>query len=145
MVKTSLMNSRVLFVIAIASLVACSHAKEEARALVGAVDAYRMADNAHKGSAASAIETIDCTDAEVCAAKDACLKSARPTAKGLAIKDQVAKKFDDLEARRIAADADIAQTLPGQLDEASRLMAEGHDALAVCDQRVTALRMKHGI
>jgi hypothetical protein len=125
---------------------ACSNpAKGEASSLVANVDRFRRAENAEKPSLLPAIEGSPCTDQEVCAAKDACLAHAKPTAEGLVLKTEVQRGLSDLEDKRLAPDAAAAAALPEKLYEASRLLDRGHAALAGCDQRILALRAKFGL
>jgi len=124
----------------------CSNpAKGEAATLVANVDRFRRAENADKPSLLPAIESSPCTDPDVCAAKQACLAHAKPTADGLALKNEVQRGLADLEQKRLEPDASAAATLPTKLDEASRLLDRGHAALAGCDQRLLVLRAKFGL
>jgi len=124
-------------------LLACTNpARQEARSLVEAVDRYRKAENPEKPPLADALEKVSCSDDEVCAAKDACTKTATPMAKAL-------RKQRDAEIAILqVADGAIPKTdprataLPGELDEVDRLIKESQDALASCDEKITALRVK---
>jgi hypothetical protein len=120
-------------------------AKGEASTLVANVDRFRRAENAEKPSLLPAIEGSPCTDQDVCAAKDACLAHAKPTAEGLVLKTEVQRGLSDLEDKRLAPDAAAAAALPEKLYEASRLLDRGHAALAGCDQRILVLRAKFGL
>ncbi len=141
-----------LVVLASVTLAGCgTPAKGEARALVHAVDTFRRGN----GSASSpslpraaqvqAVREVPCSDSRVCAARDACVAAIAPTAQALAIKDQVALRLSDIEARRLAPDAVEAQALPGQLDEATRLLAEGRSKMAVCDEQLAELTVKFAL
>jgi hypothetical protein len=109
------------------------------------VDAYRRASGAPRTGKAQAVRELPCSDSQVRAARDACVAAIDPTAQALAIKDQVALRLSDLEARRLAPDAAEAQALPGQLDEATRLLALGRGKMAACDMQLAELTVKFGL
>jgi len=112
---------------------------------VFAVDAFRRAENADKPERAQAVEAVQCTDHDVCEARDACLAATRPTAKGLMLKREVEAGLADLQGGRIDQDAAKTRDLPQKLEEASRLLDEGHARLPACDAKLTALRLKYGL
>jgi hypothetical protein len=85
-----------------------------------------------------------CTDADVCATKQACLAAISPTVRALALKDEVAVRVADIENKRVAADAAEAQGLPETLDDAERLLREGHAKMAACESSLAALRLGKG-
>jgi hypothetical protein len=125
--------------------VGCASGKRESASLVAAVDRYRTAEMGAKGPLAGAIEAVPCSVPEVCAAKEACVASARPTADGAALKAQVEAALDALHAGRITQEEAASRGLAKKLDEASRLLDEGHAKLSVCDARITALRLEYGL
>jgi hypothetical protein len=125
--------------------VACSSAKREASALVAAVDAFRRAENVDKPARARAVEDAVCTDSEVCDVRASCVASTAPTAKGLARKAEVEAALADLSSGKLTKDEAQSRDLAGKLDEASRLLDEGHRALPVCDQKIAGLRLKYGL
>ena len=125
--------------------VACASGKRESASLVVAVDRYRAAEMGGKGPLADAIAAVPCSVDEVCAAKEACVASARPTARGAALKAEVESSLAELHAGRITQEQAASRGLAGKLDEASRLLDEGHDKLAACDARITALRLEYGL
>jgi hypothetical protein len=135
---------RRLLVIVLA-LAACGGTKREASAVVGAIDRYRDADNDHRPEKADLLDAVPCSEAEVCAAKTACTKSADPTAKGLRLKREVEQGLADVQSGKLARDDPAAQALPGKLDESQRLMEEGQKAMGECSQLATALRIKYGL
>jgi hypothetical protein len=126
-------------------LAACTSAKGEASAVVGAVDAFRRAANADKVARAGALEGAQCSDAEVCAARDACLASTRPTVDGLRLKAQVETALADLDAGKISTAEAAGQGLAQKLDDAAHDLAEGHAKLPACDVKIVGLRMKYGL
>ncbi len=129
-----------------ALLAACSNAaKREAAGLSAVVDQYRRAENAGKADKAEAVVAFACTDAEVCSAKQACLAAISPTVRALGLKDEVATRLADLEAKRLAPDAPEAEALPGKLDEAERLLKDGHAKMEGCERELTQLRLRHGV
>jgi hypothetical protein len=138
-----------LTLVALVALVAvssgCGTGRREAGSLAEAVDRYRRASMDAKGGPAEMVERVACTDAEVCAAKEACLASVRPTVRGMALKREVQTALDDLEAARITREQAQALGLSAKLDEASHAVEEGRANLAACDTQVLALRMKYGL
>ncbi len=123
----------------------CAPGKREAASLVAAVDRYRKAEMAVKGPLATAIDSVECSAAEVCAAKAACSASADPTAKGAALKAQVESSLADLHAGRITQEEAASRGLEAKLDLAAKLLDEGHAKLSACDAQITALRLKYGL
>jgi hypothetical protein len=123
----------------------CSTAKREAASLVSQVDRYRRAENVTKTAEAGVLETVTCTDRDVCEAKDACVKTSRPTGRGLALKSEVEAALADLGAGKLTREQAGAQSLPGKLEEAQRLLDEGRAALPACDAKVMALRLKYSL
>jgi hypothetical protein len=131
-------------------LVACAcacdgAAKHEAATLAAAVDHFRRADPSFKTAQAQAVDAVVCSDARVCAAKDACVAAVDPTARALALKDEVASRLQDIEKGTLAADAPEARALPDKLDEAERLLKEGRVQMEVCDARLADLRVALGV
>lgn len=116
-------------------------AKREASALTEAVDRFSRAST---GAQVAAVDAVSCTDERVCAAKRVCMEALDPTARALALKDEVSQKLADLEAARIAPDSPVAQELPAKLDEASRLLSDGHAKMHECDAKLTDLRVTYG-
>lgn len=114
------------------------HAKDEARALVTAVDAYRAAPNDDKPKKAAAIDAVACTDEEVCKAKDACRKSADATAKGLELQAEIQNALKDGGK----PDQDAMQK---KFEEANSDLAEGFGELEDCRAKVDHLRDRFGI
>ena len=127
-----------------ASLVACSSgAKREAGSLVEAVDRFRRAENVAKPAAAAAVRATSCTDAEVCAARTACLAAIDPTTRALELNAEVERALVELEAKRLAPTDPAARELPKKLDESERLLGQGKAAMVACDEQTLALKLKH--
>ena len=124
---------------------ACDGAKREASAVVGAIDRYRDAENAQKPERADALDQVPCTDAEVCAAKNACTKAADATAKGLRLQREVAKGLDALKAEKHTPDSPAGADLATKLQQSTDLLADGDAAMPECDRQVTALRIKYSL
>jgi hypothetical protein len=123
-------------------LLACTgSAKREAATLSEAVDRFSRASTSAQ---AEAVDEVPCTDERVCEAKRVCTEAIDPTARALVIKDEVGTNIADIEAARLAPDSAIAQALPGKLDEASRLLQEGHAKMHECDAKLTDLRVTYG-
>jgi len=117
-------------------LCAC-HTKDEARALVTAVDAYRQAPNDDKPAKADAIDKVECSDKDVCAAKDACRKSANATARGLRLQKEVEQSSRD--------SGPYPDDLAAKWKEASSDLAEGYGLLEDCRNKTQALKERFGI
>jgi hypothetical protein len=122
-----------------------SPGKREAAGLAEVVDRYRRAENAAKGGPAEAVVSFPCTDADVCSTKQACMAAISPTVRALALKDDVAARLADIENKRTAADSVEAQGLPQKLDEAERLLREGHAKMGACESSLATLRLSKGL
>ena len=120
-------------------------ARQEAAQVIEAVDRFRKAENPGKPAAVEALRSVKCSAADVCKARDACLATSRPTTKGLLLKHEVESALADLHAGRLSADQAGARALPSKLDEAQRLLDEGHASLSACDAKLTSLRLKYGL
>ncbi|MEO6420621.1 MAG: hypothetical protein ABIP39_14500 [Polyangiaceae bacterium] len=134
-----------VFAAACALLVSCATDKKEARALSTAIERFRLASDAEKGAAATQIAAVECTDAAVCEAKQACVAASDATAKGLALKAEVERLLADVQAKRLAPDDPSAKALPDKLDDADRLLKAGHRDMKACDEKVMALKLKYGV
>ena len=133
-------------VLLVALVGGCSGAgKREAASLVDAVDRYRRADAASRESLGRGVSDVECTDARVCDARQACVAAIDPTVRALALKDEVARGIADLEQKRMAPDSPEAKALPAKLDEAERLLKDGRSKMATCDARLTDLRAAFGV
>jgi hypothetical protein len=120
-------------------------ARREARSLVDTVERFRRAENDQKPAMAAVVSGVACTDAEVCAAKKACVEAIDPTARALALKDEVARALDDLAAKKLDPRDTRAQALPQKLDDAERLLNEGRAKMPACEQKIAELKVKHGV
>jgi hypothetical protein len=143
--RTASLLVRALCVLAGGVLPACTGggAKHEASTLSDAVDRFRRATGAASTPAATAVAAVECTDAQVCEAKAACVAAIDPTARALALKDEVGARLADIEAARVTPDSPEAQALPRKLDDASRLLREGHEKMELCERRLTDLRIAY--
>jgi hypothetical protein len=124
---------------------ACTSAKPEAAALVAAVDRFHKAENADKPDREAAIAAVVCADADVCEAKRVCDAAAKSTAAGLRLKVEVQQGLAALEKGTLSKTDDAARALPDKLDEAGRLMGEGHAQMPACDQKILALRGRYDL
>jgi hypothetical protein len=68
-----------------------------------------------------------------------------PTARALVLKDEVARKLDDIEHGRLSRDSPEASALAGKLDEAEKLLAEGREKWSSCERSLGALRIQYGV
>lgn len=124
-----------------AALVACeTPGRREAESVAIAVERFRQADNARKPELADALRATTCSVADVCAARDACLASAEPTARALRLKVEVEGALGEVTSGRLPRDSARAQELTAKLDEASGLLKEGFEALGTCDERILAIK-----
>jgi hypothetical protein len=132
-------------VCALVGLAGCSgSAKRESASLLAAMDLYERADNASKGVQAQAFAGVACSAPQVCDAKRACLAAITPTARALALKDEVSARIDDLQAKRLSPDAPEAQGLPAKLDLATKLLNEGREKMPDCEKKLADLRIASG-
>jgi hypothetical protein len=139
------MTRATVALIAAAVLVSCSGtAKRETSILVAAVDRYRRADGASKPIEVKIVAGVSCTDAKVCDAKRACLAAIDPTARAIALKDEVARRVADIQEKRLLPDSPEAQALPAKLDEAEKLLREGRTKMPDCEKQLTDLQVEHG-
>src|SRR5438270_10501290 len=123
------------FVLLLPICAAC-HTKDEARALVSAVDAYRSAPNDDKPAKADALDKVECTDQEVCAVKETCRKSADATARGLRLQKEVEHGARD--------SGPYADDLAAKWKTASSDLAEGYGYLEECRNKTQALKERFG-
>jgi hypothetical protein len=119
-------------------------AKHETAAVTAAVDRFRRADDESKAQLANDAAAVHCTDAAVCAAKDACVAAMEPMARALTLKGDVARKLDDIEHGRLSAGSPEARGLAERLDEAERLLEDSRGKWAACEKSLTELRMTWG-
>jgi hypothetical protein len=131
---------KLLFVLLLA---ACDGNRGDAERVITAVDRYRRADNAEKPARADELEATPCNGSEICRAKDACLASAKPTAKALRLKADVEKTLAAIEKSEVARDSPEALGLSKKLDDAEAALKDGFDHLQSCDDQIIALRRKH--
>lgn len=130
-----------LIVTASLASVACeTPGRREAESVAIAVERFRQADNVRKPELADALRATACSVEDVCAARDACLASAEPTARALRLKVEVESVLGEVTAGTLPRDSARARELTAKLDEASGLLKEGFEALGTCDERVLALK-----
>ncbi len=113
------------------------HTKDEARAVVSAVDAFRAANNDEKPAKADALDKVECSDKDICAVKEACRKSADATARGLRLQKEVQEK--SLDAGPYPDD------LAAKWKQASSDLQEGYGFLEDCRNKTQALKERFGI
>jgi hypothetical protein len=117
---------------------ACAcHTKDEARALVTAVEAFRSASNDDKPAKADALDKVECNDKEICAVKDACRKSADATARGLRLQKEVQENARDA--------GPYPDDLAAKWKQSNSDLAEGYGLLDDCRNRTLALKERFGI
>jgi hypothetical protein len=128
---------RYVYIAIIATTLSACHSKDEARALVSAIDAYRQASNENKPAKADALDKVACTDKEVCDTKAACTKSADATAKGLRLQKEVKEHARD--------SGPYPDELADKWKEATSDLAEGYGLLEDCRAKTQALQDKYGL
>jgi hypothetical protein len=134
---------------ALAALVAvvfgCDEAgRKEAAALDRAVMAYREAENPHKSDHAKRLESVPCQNKDVCAAKAACLVTAKATGEGLE-KKRVVEEFMANEFPKLSPGDPKAQEMLTTLDAAEKLLVTGRDSVAPCDEAMRNLRKTYSL
>jgi hypothetical protein len=127
------------------ALVACASGRQEAASLVASIDRFHKADNPEKPDRAKAIARVVCTDVEVCEAKRLCELATTATAGALTLKAEVEERLAEVERGTLAKSDDVVKGLPAKLDEAERLLGEGHAAMPACDRRILALRARYDL
>lgn len=134
---------RSALLLSIALLGGCSTTRQEARSVIEAVDRFRKAENPQKPDLADALAKVPCSDADVCAARDACVKSASATARGLRLQHEVEDGLAQIKAGTLDKTDPKAIALGPKLDDADKALAEGNAALEACDEKLTPLRVKY--
>jgi hypothetical protein len=123
---------------------ACSGAgKREAAALVASVDRFLHASGPSTAAQAKAVSDVPCTDARVCEAKQICVAAVDPTAKAIELKDEVDQRLGEIQAAKLAPDSPEARALPAKLDDATRLLKEGHDKMQACETALADLQVAY--
>ncbi len=137
---------RPLLLMAVASVVAgCPSARPEVALLAEGVEQFHRASNADRPARADALARIACRDAEVCAAKTACVEATAATAAALRSKQEAEALVAELEAGKRTSDDPLVQALPGKLEAASQLLKKGHEIMPLCDHKVLVLRERYGL
>jgi hypothetical protein len=113
------------------------HARDEARNVIAAVDAYRVATNDDKPAKADALDKVECTVDEVCAVKTACTKSADATARGL-------RAQQEIQAAAASHTGDRDQ-LADKWHQAGVDLDEGFARLEECRNKTAALKERFGL
>jgi hypothetical protein len=139
------MNRAGILALALALVAGCASHKQEAASLIAAVDRFHKAENVDKPDRQRAIAEVVCVDADICEAKHLCATATAATAQGLLLKTEVEKALVAIEHGTLAKTDDAAKALPSKLDEAGRLLGEGHAQMPACDQRILALRGKYDL
>ena len=129
--------------VALVGLVACGGpGKTEAAALDRAVTAFREAGNDPQAARGRAGEGAPCTGDDGCAARAACVASARSTAEGLDRKQAVERA---LASQPPTPDDPRAKRLLEELTAAEASLAEGQARVLACDNAMRALRGTYGL
>jgi hypothetical protein len=134
-----------LVVAALGSGACAGGAKREASSLAAAVERYRRAESSAKGVQAQTVAGLACSDSRVCEAKRACVAAIDPTARALALKDEVARRVADIQDKRLSPDSPEARSLPGKLDEAETLLREGRAHMPECERKLADLAIELGV
>ena len=136
-----------LLVLGLAALLgACdSSERKEAMELHRVVTAYRSAAVSEKEQSADELERLACKAPDVCQAKEACLKSSRPTKKALIKRRELKDGLKDLDASAMAEDDPRRASLLAAADEAKALLEEGKKALEDCDSEMAVLKRRYDL
>jgi hypothetical protein len=137
-------TARLALVCALLAAACTPSAKGETSALSSAVDRWRRAEGPGKETAGRAVGAVACSERQVCEARQACVAAIEPTARALALKDEVTARLAEVEGKRLAPDSPEARALPEKLDEAQRLLEEGRAHMADCDAKLAALQVAFG-
>ncbi len=125
-------------------LSACdSSERKEAMELHRVVTAYRSAAVSEKEQSADELERVGCKAPDVCQAREACLKSSRPTKKALLKRRELKEGLKDVDASAMAEDDPRRATLLAAADEAKALLEEGKQALEDCDNEMAVLKRRY--
>ena len=128
--------------LAVVVVAACADpTKQEAASVLAAVDRFRRAEYPAKPGLLAPLKDVPCKDAEVCAAKDACVAHAEPLVQAITMKTDVQLRLGDADAA--AMDLETRAEMIAKLDEASRLLDKGRAAQGACDQKTLELKMKY--
>ncbi len=117
-----------------------SRDREEADLLSRAVEQLRAAPNEKKGELLPLLASVPCGAKATCDAKAQCLEFAEKTAAAMERKAEAERGLADVKAGRVDKESAAAGALFGKLDESLRLLREGQDALAKCDDALVRLR-----
>jgi hypothetical protein len=131
--------------LALVLALSCATPKLEVSALATSVEFFHRASNDERPSRADAIAKVVCQDADVCAAKTACVEATAATADALRLKQHAETLLSEVEDRKLAPDDESVRALPAELDRASILLKKGHDAMPACDQKILVLRERYGL
>ncbi len=119
-------------------------ARKEAGELDRAVMAYREAENPRKSGLAKRIAEVPCVQKDVCAAKEACVVTAKATGDGLDKKRNV-EMFMVNELPKLERGDPKALEMIGELDAAEKLLVVGRDSVAACDEAMRGLRKTYSL
>ena len=119
-------------------------ARKEAGELDRAVMAYREAENPRKSGLAKRIAEVPCVQKDVCAAKVACVVTAKATGDGLDKKRNV-EMFMVNDLPKLERGDPKALEMIGELDAAEKLLVVGRDSVAACDEAMRSLRKTYAL
>jgi len=139
------MPRRFLSIAVLSLLVGCSSARPEVALLAEGVEQFHRASNADRPARADALARLGCRDAEVCAARAACVEATAATAAALRGKLEAEAIVAELEAGKRTSEDPSVKALPSRLEEASQLLKKGHEIMPLCDHKVMVLRERYGL
>ena len=123
----------------------CSSPRPEVASLVTGVDRFHRASNDERPARADALARVACQDREVCAAKALCVEATTATGAALRLKREAEAMLAEVELGTKDAQDPAVAALPAKLDQASKLLKKGHDAMPACDHEILVLRERYGL
>jgi len=126
-------------VVALAS--ACQTEKQaQTASLLAAVERFQRGENRDRPALAAEVARVPCSDSAVAPACAACVKATGAMGGSIALKVEVEKALDRLEAGTLPRAEAEGMHLDQKLTEAMRLAEEARAAMPDCETRLNALR-----
>ena len=119
--------------------------RRDAERIVSLVGRIRSVEGSMTPTALAELKAAPCNLIEVCRTRDACLVSLEATSKALTLKSEVEIGVTAMELGKLQRESPEAKELAKKLDEASRLLDEGHERLPACDESLQGLHRRFRI
>jgi hypothetical protein len=124
---------------------ACGNAgKDEARALISAVDRYRSADGDERTELGKQIANVSCSQTDLKEARTACSESARLFREAADEKRRVSDGLARIKTGALAKESEEAQSLGAHLDAAQRYLDDSAKEMEACERQLRDIRRKYG-